>query len=110
MPTYENDGLSLHYEVHGEGKPVVMLHGAAVSFIANYGACGWIERVTGRGNQVVGLDARGHGTSAKVYDPKLYGTEALSSDVIALLDLLGIERASVVGYSIGSTIALHLLH
>jgi len=110
MPYFVNDGLSLYYEVHGSGPPVVMLHGAAVSFAGNFGACGWIDRMTGRGLQVVGLDSRGHGSSAKVYDSALYGTDVLSSDVIALLDHLAIERASVVGYSIGSAIALHLLH
>jgi pimeloyl-ACP methyl ester carboxylesterase len=110
MPHFENAGLSLYYEVHGSGSPVVMLHGAAVSFAGNYGACGWIDPMTSRGLQVIGLDARGHGGSDAPPDPSASGTEPLSRDVVALLDHLDIDRAAVVGYSIGSTIALHLLH
>jgi len=110
VPHFENDGLSLYYEVHGTGLPVVMLHGGAVTFAGNYGLCGWIERLTARGLQVVGTDARGHGQSAAPRDPSGSGIAVLSGDVIALLDHLEIDRAAVVGYSIGTTIALHLLH
>lgn len=110
MPHFSNDGLSLAYEVHGSGPPVVMLHGAAVSFAGNFGACGWIDPLTARGLQVIGLDFRGHGGSDRPLDANIHGTEALTKDVVALLDHLGIEQASIVGYSIGSTITLHLLH
>ena len=109
MPRFVNDGVSLHYEVHGEGTPVVMLHGGAVSFALNFGF-GWVDRLNARGLQVVGTDFRGHGQSDKPLDTAMYGTEVATSDVIALMDHLGIERACLVGYSIGSTIALHLLH
>jgi pimeloyl-ACP methyl ester carboxylesterase len=110
MPQFSNDGLSLYYEVHGSGLPVVMLHGAAVSFAGNFGACGWIDPLTARGLQVIGLDFRGHGGSDRPLEANLHGTEVLTKDVIALLDHLEIEQASIVGYSIGSTITLHLLH
>lgn len=110
MLRFENDGLSLAYEVHGTGSPVVMLHGAAVSFAGNFGAFGWVERFNARGLQVVGLDARGHGESDKPHYPAAYGTAVLSRDIIALIDHLGYERVSMVGYSVGTTIALHLLH
>lgn len=110
MPQFENEGLSLAYEVHGSGHPVVMLHGAAVSFAGNFGLHGWIDTFVAGGLQVIGLDFRGHGGSAKPYDGALYGMEHLSGDVVALLDHLGIERAGLVGFSIGSTVALHVLH
>jgi len=110
MSYFENDGLSLYYEVHGSGLPVVMLHGGAVSFAGNFGGCGWIDPFTARGLQVVGLDARGHGNSDKPHDTAMYGTDAFTRDVIALTEHLSIERAALVGYSIGSAIALHLLH
>jgi pimeloyl-ACP methyl ester carboxylesterase len=87
-----------------------MLHGITVSFAGNFGAWGWIERLTAKGLQVVGLDFRGHGRSEKSADPQAYGTKNLAGDVIALLDTLEIARASIVGYSLGSTVALHLLH
>ena len=110
MPRFSNDGVSLAYEVHGSGHPVVMLHGAAVSFAGNFGACGWVDPMTARGLRVIGLDSRGHGGSDKPEDPALHGTDVLTGDVIALLDHLELDQVSIVGYSIGSTIALHLLH
>lgn len=110
MPHFENDGLSIYYEVHGSGAPVVMLHGAAVSFAGNFGACGWIDRLTPNGLQVVGLDARGHGGSDKPPSGAASGKDVLARDVVALLDHLEIDRAALVGYSIGSQVALHALH
>lgn len=110
MPYFANDGLSLYYEVHGTGRPVVMLHGSTVSFERNYATNGWIECLNDRGLQVIGLDFRGHGSSDKPHDVGAYGTGPLAGDVLALVDYLGVARASLVGYSIGSAIALHLLH
>jgi len=107
---FVRDGYSLHYETHGEGRPVVLLHGITVSFAGNFGAWGWVEALGARGFQVIGLDFRGHGASDKPHDPAAYGTEALAGDVLALLDHLGVARTSLVGYSLGSKIALHLLH
>ena len=109
MPRFANDGHSLHYEVHGEGRPVVLLHGITVSFAGNCAAWGWIDALVARGFRVIGLDFRGHGGSDKPRDPAAYGTDALAGDVLALLDHLGIAHASLIGYSLGSKIALHLL-
>ena len=110
MPHFENDGLSLYYEVHGSGSPVVMLHGAAVSFAGNFGLCGWVDPLTSRGLQVIGLDFRGHGNSDAPPDAAASGIDVWARDVVGLLDELGVERAAVVGYSIGSAVALHALH
>lgn len=110
MLHFSNEGISLAYEVHGAGQPVVMLHGAAVTFTGNFDACGWIDPLTTRGLQVIGLDFRGHGASDKPADATLHGTTALTSDVIALLDHLDIDQACLVGFSIGTTIGLHALH
>ncbi|MGH2793545.1 MAG: alpha/beta fold hydrolase [Actinomycetota bacterium] len=110
MPHFTNDGINLAYEVHGSGDPVVMLHGAAVTFTGNFGACGWIDPLTSRGLQVIGLDFRGHGGSDKPADPGMHGIEPFAGDVVALMDHLEIEKASIVGYSIGTTVSLHLLH
>ncbi len=110
MPHFENNGLSLYYEVHGSGSPVVMLHGAAVTFAANYGACGWIDPMTSRALQVIGLDFRGHGGSDPPTDKAYSGIDAFARDVVRLLDELDIERGGLVGYSIGSAVALHAQH
>jgi len=109
LPQFVNDNVRLHYEVHGSGRPVVLLHGGTVSFEYNWAALGWVQRLNGVGLQVIGLDFRGHGKSAKPHEAAAYGTAKLAGDVTALLDQLQLERASVLGYSIGAAVALHLL-
>jgi pimeloyl-ACP methyl ester carboxylesterase len=54
------------------------------------------------GRRVVALDNRGHGESGKLYDPEAYHVPTMAGDVTALMDHLGIERADVMGYSLGS--------
>lgn len=104
------NGNSIHYEVHGEGRPVILLHGICVSFAGNYSGFGWIESLCQQGLQVIGLDFLGHGKSDKPHDPPAYGTHNLAADVMALMDHLQLETASLVGFSMGSVVALHLLH
>lgn len=109
MASIERDGYRIACEVHGTGRPVLLLHGVTVSFAGNYGAWGWVERLTRAGCQAIGMDFRGHGRSDKPHDPAAYGTDALVGDALALLDHLGHARASLVGYSLGSVVALELL-
>ena len=109
MPTLENRSVQIHYEVHGTGHPVVLLHGGTVSFKHNYADFGWIESLNDSGLQVIGLDFRGHGKSGKPHEVESYGTANLASDVLAVLDQLSLARASLVAYSIGTAVALHLL-
>ena len=109
MPTIENHGIQIHYEVHGRGHPVVLVHGGTVSFKHNYADFGWIEALNSVGLQVIGLDLRGHGHSDKPHEIEAYGTSNLASDVVAVLDQLSLTRVSLVAYSIGTAVALHLL-
>jgi pimeloyl-ACP methyl ester carboxylesterase len=109
MPYCKNKNHSIYYEQHGSGKPVVLIHGAAVSFQNNYATFGWIEKLNESGLQVIGLDLRGHGKSGKPLDVESYGTENLASDVLAVMDELELNQVSVVGYSLGSVVALHLV-
>ena len=109
MPVVQNNTVGIHYEVHGSGQPVVLLHGATVNFQANYGGFGWVKTLNAAGFQVIGLDFRGHGASDKPHASSAYGSVALASDVLAVLDHLGIAQAAVVGYSIGTVVALELL-
>jgi pimeloyl-ACP methyl ester carboxylesterase len=110
MPYALNQGQRIHYEVHGEGRPVVLLHGATVSFEYNYVAFGWVKQLNDSGFQVIGLDFRGHGKSDKPHDPESYGTENLAGDVTAVLDQLQLSNTSLIAYSIGTAVALNLLH
>ena len=109
MPTVENRGIQIRYEVHGSGHPVVLIHGGTVSFKHNYADFGWIEALNRSGLQVIGLDLRGHGQSDKPHQLEAYGTSNLASDVVAVLDQLSLTRASLVAYSIGTAVALHLM-
>lgn len=109
MPDLVNCGVRIHYEVHGNGHPVVLLHGGTVSFKHNYADFGWIETLSENGLQVIGLDFRGHGKSGKPHAVESYGTANLASDVLAVLDRLSLPRVSLVAYSIGTVVALHLM-
>ena len=109
MAYSKNKNNSIYYEQHGKGKPVVLIHGGAVSFQNNYVDFGWIERLNESGLQVIGLDLRGHGKSDKPQDAGSYGTKNLASDVLAVMDELDLDNVSVVGYSLGSAVALHLI-
>ena len=109
MPTIRNNDLEIHYEIHGTGHPVLLLHGATVSFKYNYADFGWIESLNTAGMQAIGIDFRGHGNSSKPHDASSYGTASLASDALAVLDHLGLQKVSLVGYSIGTAVALHLM-
>ena len=109
MSYCKNKSLSIYYEQHGSGSPVILIHGGTVNFQTNYVVFGWVECLMERGFKVVGLDLRGHGKSDKPDDVASYGTENLASDVLAVMDELDLNRVSVVGYSIGSAVALHLI-
>ena len=59
--------------------------------------------------RVIAFDNRGHGQSEKLYEPERYGAPVMAEDASALLDHLGIERADVMGYSMGARIAAFLV-
>jgi len=109
MAYCKNKNISIYYEQHGNGVPIVLVHGGAVSFSANYAMYGWVESLTQCGFRVIGLDLRGHGLSEKPLDVSAYGTANLAGDVLAVMDELDLKEVSIVGYSLGSAVALHLI-
>ncbi len=102
------DGLSLDYQDEGDGVPVVLLHGFASDTDHDWRATGVWPALVASGHRVIGLDARGHGRSAKPHDPTAYADDAMSRDVLRLFDYLGLEQANVLGYSMGAAIALRV--
>jgi pimeloyl-ACP methyl ester carboxylesterase len=108
MPSFQNDGVDIAYLDEGEGEPVVLVHGFASTKDVNWVNPGWVSTLTRAGRRAIALDNRGHGASAKLYDPAAYHSAVMAEDVRALLDHLGIERADVVGYSMGARIAAFL--
>ncbi|MFQ5699688.1 MAG: alpha/beta fold hydrolase [Myxococcota bacterium] len=98
--------MPIYYTRSGRGEPVVLLHGFAVQSDLNWRLPGITRALAGE-LQRIAPDLRGHGRSGKPHDPGLYGVERVE-DVVRLLDHLGIERAHIVGYSLGGFIALKL--
>ena len=90
----------------GEPPPVVLLHGFASSTHGNWARPGVVAALVAAGRQVIGIDARGHGTSDKPHDPRFYGEPAMAGDVRAVADALGLGRYDLAGYSMGAIVAL----
>jgi pimeloyl-ACP methyl ester carboxylesterase len=109
MAIFDSDDVTIHYEVFGEGPPIILVHGFASSLQDNWVQTGWVKRLETAGRRVVALDCRGHGESAKPHDPAAYAGEAMPDDVIRLMDHLGIARAELMGYSMGGAVALGLI-
>jgi pimeloyl-ACP methyl ester carboxylesterase len=103
-------GISLAYEVVGEGLPIVLIHGFASNRFINWRATTWYDTLTRAGRQVIALDVRGHGESDKPHVAEAYDEGELAGDVVRLMDHLGHTRADVMGYSMGAFITLRLLH
>jgi pimeloyl-ACP methyl ester carboxylesterase len=109
MQSFDSDGVRIAYIDEGEGEPILLIHGFASNVTVNWRDAHWVRILTGAGRRVIAYDNRGHGQSEKLYDPSLYGAPAMAEDARALLDHLGIERADVMGYSMGARIAAFLV-
>ncbi len=103
---FQSDGVPIHYTDQGAGEPVILVHGIAVNADLNWRRPGILKRLA-KDYRVIALDNRGHGLSGKPHDPGAYGA-ALAEDIPRLMDHLGIQRAHLVGYSMGAFIALKL--
>jgi pimeloyl-ACP methyl ester carboxylesterase len=102
------DGLEISYQLHGEGKPLILLHGFISSFQVNWVDTGWLDFLTQRSFHVIGLDFRGHGLSEKPHHPEAYSTALMSADVLLMMDRLNTPQADILGFSMGGGVALHM--
>lgn len=102
MPQFEFDGVRIAYEDKGEGDPILLIHGFASNKQVNWQYPGWVDLLVGDCRRVITIDNRGHGDSQKFYDPAAYGAPVMAEDAKRLLDHLDIERADVMGYSMGA--------
>ena len=104
---FDSDGVRIHYVEQGRGEPVLLIHGFTASAAMNWQAPG-IFKGLAEDYRVIALDNRGHGKSDKPHDEAAYGTHMVA-DAIRLLDHLEIDRAHVVGYSMGGFITSKLV-
>jgi pimeloyl-ACP methyl ester carboxylesterase len=107
-PSFNSNGVPIHYADSGRGVPVVLLHGFTGSYARHWESPGVMKALETGGFRVIAMDSRGHGQSGRPRESSDYGFE-LVRDVIRLLDHLKIDRAHIVGFSMGGAIANQLL-
>jgi pimeloyl-ACP methyl ester carboxylesterase len=95
------NGLAMYYEVHGEGAPLVLLHGGVLTIDLSFGN---LIPEFAADRKVIATELQGHGRTADT-DHEV-DLKYLASDVAGLLDHLGVERADVFGFSLGGGTAL----
>ena len=112
MNSFLSDGLNIAFETHGEGKPIVLIHGFASNGRTNWVDTGWVDILKDAGYGPVTIDNRGHGRSEKIYDPTLYPARLMARDVAGLIDHLGLNEAfgpvPILGYSMGARISAYV--
>lgn len=94
------NGIKVYYEVYGEGRPVILLHGAFMTIDTNWGEL--IPELS-KNRKVIAVELQGHGHSP--YSDRKLSHTTLASDVAGVMDHLKVESADVVGYSFGGAIA-----
>src|SRR6202171_1683955 len=95
------NGLKMYYEIHGNGDPVVLLHGSFMTITNNW--TGWIGELS-KTRKVIAIEMQGHGRTADIKRDLSY--ENLADDVAGLLDYLKIPSADIIGYSLGGGVAM----
>jgi pimeloyl-ACP methyl ester carboxylesterase len=94
------NGISLYYEIHGTGKPLIMLHGGFGAF-EMFAA---LSSTLAEKYQVIGVDLYGHGRTALTDRP--IGFEDMADDIAGLVGQLGLGKAALLGFSLGGAVAL----
>ena len=110
---FSSDGVDIAFiDVKPQGRdlnePILLIHGFASNHRMNWVGPRWVETLTGAGRRVIAFDNRGHGQSEKLYAPADYHLDLMTRDAASLLAHLGVERADVMGYSMGARIASFL--
>jgi pimeloyl-ACP methyl ester carboxylesterase len=96
------NGISLYYEIHGAGRPLVLLHGG----LGSGEMFGPALPVLAEKHQVITVDLQGHGRTADIDRP--IDVRLMADDIAALIGHLGLDRPDVMGYSLGGGVALQV--
>jgi pimeloyl-ACP methyl ester carboxylesterase len=102
------DSTKIYYEVHGNGFPVLLVHGFIVNS-SSWKHTALYDSLLAAGNKVILVDLRGNGKSGKPHNDDAYKYDAETKDIILLLKYLNIHIYDIVGYSRGSIITSRLL-
>lgn len=102
MPYANNHGVRVHYEVEGNGPPLVLLHGSHQN-LEVWRESGYVEALKNN-YQLILIDMRGRGASDKPHNPEAYELKLLVEDIMAVLDDLGVHKSHFLGYSMGGGI------
>jgi pimeloyl-ACP methyl ester carboxylesterase len=108
MHKFKSGGVDIAFETKGEGDPVLLIHGFASTGRVNWWDTGWVKTLADAGRKVITIDNRGHGASEKLYESVFYPATEMAEDARRLLDHLAIEKADVMGYSMGARISAFL--
>lgn len=104
------DGVALAYDditpAGGAERTIVLAHGFTSNRNEGWRRTGWYGAFERRRVRIIALDQRGHGESAKLYDPEAYTRAKLAADLLALMNHVGLERADLFGYSMGTRTVL----
>ncbi|MET3978281.1 pimeloyl-ACP methyl ester carboxylesterase [Mucilaginibacter sp. UYP25] len=94
------NGIKVYYEIYGEGRPIVLLHGAFMTIEGNWGQL--IPELS-KTRKVIAIELQGHGHTP--YSDRKLSQATLASDVVGVMDHLKVDSADVVGYSMGGSVA-----
>jgi pimeloyl-ACP methyl ester carboxylesterase len=94
------NGINLYYEIHGSGRPLVLLHGG----LGSGEMFGPVLPLLAERHKVIAVDLQGHGRTADIDRP--IDVRLMAGDIAALIDHLGLDAPDLVGYSLGGGVAL----
>ncbi|MBM2824884.1 MAG: putative hydrolase or acyltransferase of alpha/beta superfamily [Dehalococcoidales bacterium] len=106
MPFANNNGVKIHYEIEGQGPPILLQHGFSGT-LDSWRTNGYIQALS-TDYRCIFLSARGRGESDKPHDPKAYYFKNMVLDLVAVLDDLKINKAHYLGYSMGGAIGFRI--
>lgn len=97
------NGLKMYYEVYGEGKPIVLLHGSYMNISLNWSH---IIPLLSKDRKVIAAEMQGHGRTKDI--SREFSYEGMADDVSYLLKHLKIDNADILGYSMGGGVAFQV--
>lgn len=97
------NGLKMYYEIHGDGQPIVLIHGSFMTINTAFSAL--IPELS-KTRKIIAVELQGHGRTADIDRP--FSFESMGDDIAELLKYLKIENADILGYSLGGAVALQV--